>query len=102
MERPSNEIAPAPEVFSRHLHLVQDYVRSAPGSHQALMAAASQEPEEMTMSIVALCALRVSETRMGSARALICWSLPLLSGYSRTSTAVILPLAMVSRTWTGP
>lgn len=52
MDRP--EIAPAPDIFARHLQLVQDYVRSSPGSHNALMSAARREPEEMTMSIVAL------------------------------------------------
>jgi hypothetical protein len=54
VERAGTEIAPSPEVFSHHLHLVQDYVKSKPGSHQALMAAARREPEEITMSIVAL------------------------------------------------
>jgi len=40
--------------FTRHLQLVRDYVQSAPGSHSALMAAARAEPEQVTMSIVAL------------------------------------------------
>lgn len=48
------EIGPAPEIFSRHLHLVRDYMKAKPGSHAALMAAATREPEELTMSIVAL------------------------------------------------
>src|SRR5690349_4645060 len=42
----------------------------------------------LTMSIVALCALTVSCTRIGSARALICWSLLFPCGYCSTSTAV--------------
>src|SRR3954447_14814762 len=54
------------------------------------------------MSIEAFCASRVSWTRTGSARALICWSLPLLSGYSTTETSVIVPSATVSSTCTGP
>src|SRR3954469_11969167 len=54
------------------------------------------------MSISAFCASRVSWISTGSARALICWSLPLLAGYSTTETSVIEPLATVSWTWTGP
>ena len=54
MERVGTELAPLPEEFTHHLHLVQDYVKSKPGSHQALMTAARQEPEQVTMSIVAL------------------------------------------------
>jgi hypothetical protein len=54
VERPGNEIAPPPEICTRHLRLVQDYVQSRPGAHAALMTAARREPEEMTMSIVAL------------------------------------------------
>jgi hypothetical protein len=48
------ELAPDPDTFARHFQLVQDYVTSSPGSHSALMAAAREEPEEVTMSIVAL------------------------------------------------
>ena len=54
MERLRTELAPAPEILTQHLVLVQDYMRSKPGSHQALMAAARREPEELTMSTVAL------------------------------------------------
>jgi hypothetical protein len=54
MERPASELAPDPETFARHFSLVQAYVKSRPGSHLALMDAARAEPEEMTMSIVAL------------------------------------------------
>src|SRR5690348_16874134 len=54
------------------------------------------------MSMFAFCASRVSRISTGSARALICWSLPLLSGYWTTETSVIDPLATVSSTWTGP
>src|SRR3954452_3296171 len=54
------------------------------------------------MSIFADWALRVSLTRMGSASALISWSLPLLSGYSTTLTAVTFPPETVICTWTGP
>src|SRR4051794_34859280 len=54
------------------------------------------------MSIFAFWASRVSWTSTGSARALICWSLPLLSGYSTTETSGIVPLDTVSWTWTGP
>ena len=54
MDRHRREIAPAPEAFSRHLQLVRDYVVGSPGSHNALLAAARREPEELTMSIVAL------------------------------------------------
>ena len=48
------ELAPDAGVFSRHFELVQAFVRSAPGSHAALMAAAREDPEGMTTSIVAL------------------------------------------------
>lgn len=48
------ELAPDPDVFSRHFALVQSYVRREPGAHAALMAAANEEPEAMTTSIVAL------------------------------------------------
>src|SRR3954453_15873503 len=54
------------------------------------------------MSILALCASSVSCTRIGSARALICGSLPLLSGYSTTETSVSVPSATVTWTCTGP
>src|SRR3954462_13074719 len=54
------------------------------------------------MSMDALCAFSVSWMRMGSARALISWSLPLLSGYSTTETFVIDPSATVIWTCTGP
>ena len=54
MERNAAELAPDPATFSRHFELVRDYVKSHPGSHAALMEAAREEPEEMTMSIVAL------------------------------------------------
>lgn len=54
MKDASIEIAPAPEIFRRHLHLVQDYLKAKPGSHAALMAAVRREPEEVTMSVVAL------------------------------------------------
>src|SRR6185295_2474883 len=54
------------------------------------------------MSMFALCADSVSCVRTGNASALICWSLPLPLGYCGTSTAVILPLATVSATCTGP
>src|SRR3954447_15467595 len=54
------------------------------------------------MSILALCASSVSCTRIGSARALICRSLPLLSGYSTTETSVTVPSATVTWTCTGP
>src|ERR1700712_2785100 len=54
------------------------------------------------MSIFADCALRVSFTRIGSACALISWSLPLLFGYSTTVTAVTFPPETVICTWTGP
>ena len=40
--------------FARHFALVQAYVSSQPGSHAALMAAAREDPETMTSSIVAL------------------------------------------------
>src|SRR4051812_33012723 len=54
------------------------------------------------MSMPALCAFSVSWMRIGSARALISWSLPLLSGYCRTETSVIDPSATVIWTCTGP
>ena len=54
VERAPTDIAPDPDVFARHLQLVQAYVKSAPGSHSALMDAARTEPEQVTMSIVAL------------------------------------------------
>ena len=54
MDRPVTELVPDPETFARHFALVQAYVKSAPGSHTALLETARAEPEEMTMSIVAL------------------------------------------------
>src|SRR3954463_185097 len=54
------------------------------------------------MSMEALCALSVSWMRIGSARALISWSLPLLVGYWTTETSVIDPSATVIWTCTGP
>src|SRR4051794_13430227 len=54
------------------------------------------------MSMSALCAFSVSWMRIGSACALISWSLPLLSGYCTTETFVIDPPATVISTCTGP
>src|SRR4051812_8676198 len=54
------------------------------------------------MSMFALCAFSVSWMRIGSACALISWSLPLLSGYCTTETFVIDPPATVISTCTGP
>src|SRR4051812_38964027 len=54
------------------------------------------------MSMSALWALSVSWMRTGSARALISWSLPLLSGYCTTETFVTEPSATVIWTCTGP
>jgi hypothetical protein len=56
----------------------------------------------LTMSMSALCASFVSRIRTGSARALICRSLPLLFGYSTTETSVIVPFATEIATCTGP
>lgn len=57
MDRAPTDIAPDPETFARHLRLVRAYVEGVSGSHTALMAAAREEPEEVTMSIVALGAM---------------------------------------------
>ena len=54
MDRDLALLAPDPDTFGRHFSLVQDYVQARPGSHAALMDTAREEPEEMTMSIVAL------------------------------------------------
>ena len=54
VERTFSELAPDPATFTRHLGLVQAYVRSESGSHSALMVAANADPEGMTTSIVAL------------------------------------------------
>ena len=54
VDRIVSELAPDPETFSRHFSLVEAYVKSRPGSHTALMAAAREDPEGMTTSIVAL------------------------------------------------
>src|SRR4051794_38446420 len=54
------------------------------------------------MSMEALCAFSVSWMRIGSARALISWSFPLLFGYWTTATSVIEPSATVIWTCTGP
>src|SRR4051812_18675493 len=54
------------------------------------------------MSMSALCASSVSCTRIGSARALICRSLPFSVGYSTTETSVMVPSATVTCTCTGP
>ena len=53
MDRIVSELAPDPETFSRHFALVEAYVKGLPGSHTALMAAAREDPEGMTTSIVA-------------------------------------------------
>jgi hypothetical protein len=47
-------VAPDPDTFGRHFSLVQDFVSSHPGSQAALLDTAREEPEAMTMSIVAL------------------------------------------------
>lgn len=54
VERTLSELAPDPATFTRHLALVQAYVRSESGSHGALMEAANADPEGITTSIVAL------------------------------------------------
>lgn len=54
VERSLTELAPDRAAFSRHLALVQAYVACRPGSHAALMAAAHEDPEGMTTSVVAL------------------------------------------------
>ena len=56
----------------------------------------------LTMSTSALWAEIVSCTSTGRASSLISRSRLLPSGYCTTSTALILPSASVSRTWTGP
>jgi hypothetical protein len=48
------QIASDPATFSRHLQLVEAFVKTAPGSRRALLAAARAEPEAVTLSIVAL------------------------------------------------
>ncbi|MCU1602547.1 MAG: hypothetical protein JWO22_3256 [Frankiales bacterium] len=67
VERIPAQLAPDSATFSRHFGLVMAYVKSQPGSHAALMAAARQEPEEMTMSIVALGAVLL-DTAAGAFR----------------------------------
>lgn len=54
MDRIVTELAPDPVAFGRHVQLVQAYVRAQPHSHAALMEAARQDPEGMTVSIVTL------------------------------------------------
>src|SRR3954452_18320205 len=54
------------------------------------------------MSMPSPWASRVSWTRIGRARALISWSLPLPFGYSTTETSVIVPPDTLSWTCTGP
>jgi hypothetical protein len=49
-----SELAPDPATFTEHLGLVQAFVRAQPGAHAALMEAAHEDPEKVTMSIVAL------------------------------------------------
>ena len=43
-----------PGRFAETVRAVQAYVRSEPGAHSSLMAAARQDPEAMTSSLVAL------------------------------------------------
>lgn len=45
---------PAADRFTESVRHVQAYVRSEPGAHAALMAAARQDPEGMTASLVGL------------------------------------------------
>ena len=45
---------PGTERFVESVRHVQAYVRSEPGAHASLMAAARQDPEGMTASLVAL------------------------------------------------
>ena len=40
--------------FTETVRAVQAYVRSEPGAHSSLMAAAREDPEAMTLSLVAL------------------------------------------------
>lgn len=40
--------------FAETVRAVQAYVRSEPGAHSSLMAAAREDPEAMTASLVAL------------------------------------------------
>ena len=40
--------------FGETVRAVQAYVRSEPGAHSSLMAAAREDPEAMTVSLVAL------------------------------------------------
>jgi hypothetical protein len=54
VERIVSELAPDPAIFTQHLLLVQDYVRARPGAHAALMQAAQDDPDTLTMSLVAL------------------------------------------------
>ncbi len=49
-----SELAPDPATFTQHLALVQAFVRAQPGAHAALMDAVHDDPETLTMSIVAL------------------------------------------------
>jgi hypothetical protein len=54
VERIVSELAPDQDLFRRHFELVRAYVHRQPGSHAALMAAATTDPEGVTTSIVAL------------------------------------------------
>ncbi len=45
---------PVSDRFAESVRHVQAYVRSEPGAHASLMAAARQDPEGMTVSLVAL------------------------------------------------
>lgn len=54
VERLVQDLAPDPASFSAHFALVRAYVAGTPGSHAAMMAAARENPEAMTNSVVAL------------------------------------------------
>jgi hypothetical protein len=54
VERRPQDLAPDPARFAGDVDLVRGYVRSDAGSHAALMAAARQDPEGMTTSLVTL------------------------------------------------
>jgi hypothetical protein len=54
VERIVVELAPDPAKFAEHFELVRAFVSRQPGAHSALMAAANQDPEAVTTSIVAL------------------------------------------------
>ena len=54
MERTFLDLTPDPARLARYMRLVQSYVHEEDGSRSALVQAAQEDPEAMTVSLVAV------------------------------------------------